>query len=159
MDKARLFESWKIRLEEARRQALQRQQEARSGMRVDAGHRPANRGERASVTSQGYLAEGLNQRLSALEDALGLMARVEPTPREQVMIGALTKVESESGESLWFVVLPGGDASPLESEGQVLTVLSQSAPFVRCFLGARVGDEIEVEIPNRKGFWSVEEIV
>ena len=128
-------------------------------MRVDGGNRPANRGERASVTSQGYLAEGLNQRLEVLEEALNLMERLEPTVRLQVMLGAVVRVEPESGEGVWFAVLPGGDATSVQQEGQKVSVLSQSAPFVRCFLGASVGDEVEVEIPNRAGTWSIEELL
>lgn len=158
MDKSVLFGAWLTRLKDAREQALGRQQEARSGMRVDGSHRPANRGERASVTSQGYLAEGLNQRLEAIESALGLMERIEPTPRHQVMMGAVIRVESDTGDVVRFAVLPGGDASLLQHEGQSIVALSQDAPFVRCFLGASEGDEVEVEIPNRAGAWEVEKI-
>ena len=158
MNKSELYAAWTARLEEARDQALARQQEARSGMRVDGGHRPANRGERATVTSQGYLAEGLQQRLEALELALGLMERLEATPREQVMLGALVRVESEWGDGVWFVVLPGGDATVLNHKEVPIAVLSQNAPFVRCFLGASEGDEVEVQIPNRAGAWAVEEL-
>ena len=158
MDKVTLFAAWTARLEEARDQALARQQEARSGMRVDGAHRPANRGERATVTSQGYLAEGLQQRLEALESALGLMERLEPTPRTQVMMGATVRVESEHGDSTWFAVLPGGDATVVDHQGTPIAVLSQNAPFVRCFLGAIEGEDVEVAIPNRAGVWAVEEV-
>ncbi len=50
---------------------------ARAGMRVDAGHRPTNRGERAAVTSQGYLAAGLNARLEEFEGALADLSRID----------------------------------------------------------------------------------
>ena len=43
---------------------------ARSGTRVDGEHRPSNRGERAAVTTQGYLAHAFGERSLALQSSL-----------------------------------------------------------------------------------------
>ena len=70
--KATLIDAWKAHLQEGRAVLLAGQTAARAGTRVDGSHRPENRGERAAVTSQGYLAQGLAQRLEALDADLAL---------------------------------------------------------------------------------------
>jgi hypothetical protein len=81
--------------------------DARSGMRVDAGFRPENRGERAAVTTQGYLAAGLGRRAGEIKAALELLDRVDPGPRDQVSPGALVLLDDGERER-WTLLLPGG---------------------------------------------------
>ena len=155
MDKAALVQHWKSHLESARSRVLERQEEARAGMRVDGDHRPANRGERASVTSQGYLAQGLTNRLESLEDSLALLERLGLGARDRVMMGAVVRAESESGDLLHFGVLPGGDETRLEVNGGTVLIVSPEAPLVKAFLGAEEGDEVVLDVSTRKGVWEL----
>jgi hypothetical protein len=62
---------------------------AQSGTRVDGEHRPSNRGERAAVTSQGYLALGLAERAVAIQANIESLENMGDGPRKDVAIGAL----------------------------------------------------------------------
>ena len=73
MNKAELIVAWRVQLVQRLERARESQAEARTGMRGDGDHRPANRGERAAVTSQGYLTQGLAKRLDALEETIELL--------------------------------------------------------------------------------------
>ena len=155
MEKLKLIAAWKTHLEAALERAKLNQIEARRGMRVDGDHRPANRGERATVTSQGYLTQGLAKRIDTLEEALDLLDRVGTDVRDQVVMGALVHAKHENGEVLWFALFPGGDASAFTVDGVDVLVLSPQAPIVQPFLGLREGDEAEISLVGRQGFWEL----
>jgi transcription elongation GreA/GreB family factor len=155
MEKFKLIAAWKAHLELGLKRARTSQKEARQGMRVDGSNRPANRGERATVTSQGYLTQGLTQRTAALEEALVRLERVGADPRNQVVMGALVLAEHENGVVLRFALLPGGDATLFSVDGASAVVLSLQAPLVQPFLGLRTGDAAELNLPGRQGEWAV----
>lgn len=155
MEKLKLIAAWKTHLEAALERAKLNQIEARRGMRVDGDNRPANRGERATVTSQGYLTQGLAKRIDTLEEALDLLGRVGTGVRDQVVMGALVNAKHEDGEALWFALFPGGDASAFTIDGVEVLVLSPQAPIVQPFLGLREGDEAEISLVGRQGFWEL----
>lgn len=138
MDKGALIAAFAEHLR-AKRLTLERgTAAARSGTRVDGGHRPANRGERAAVTAQGYLAAGLGARAAELDAALLWLARLDPGPRARVQIGAL--VEAEVDEvSRHLLVLPGGDGAELHG----VQVLAPDAPLARVLSGREPGDEVD----------------
>ena len=122
---------------------------ARSGTRVDGDHRPANRGERGAVTSQGYLAGALAGRVAMLEEALRQLDLLAPGRRERVAPGALVAVEDDDGQVSRFLVAPGAAALRLTSLPDVVA-LSPSAPKVRALYGARVGDAEVIELGGRE---------
>ena len=66
---------------------------ARSGTRVDGEHRPSNRGERAAVTTQGYLAHAFGERSLALQSSLEQLDAMGLDPRDEVVIGAVLTLE------------------------------------------------------------------
>ncbi|MCP4871704.1 MAG: hypothetical protein GY898_23595 [Proteobacteria bacterium] len=72
--------------------------QARVGTRVDGDHRPENRGERAAVTSQGYLAQGLTRRIEELQASLVQVTQLDRGARVRVSPGALFQVEEEDGD-------------------------------------------------------------
>lgn len=150
-EKTELFAAFRRLLTE-QLDALQRtRQSARSGTRVDGTHRPATRGERGAVTSQGYLALGLGQRITDLTDTLALLDRIPPEPRSEVAAGAL--VTLADGRRL--LVLPGGQGTKLEGTSGPVTVLSPASPLIRSLAGCEEGDAVEVE---RGGRWEEVEI-
>lgn len=136
--KAAIQAAWREELRRRRGQAEQSQNDARAGTRVDGDHRPENRGERAAVTTQGYLAAGFAQRIAELDEALRLLELVGLEQRETVAVGAL--VELSDGRRI--AVLPGGDATRLSVEGLEVLVLSAQAPLVRALAEAFEEDEV-----------------
>jgi hypothetical protein len=150
-EKAELFVVFRRRLTE-QLDALQRtRKSAQSGTRVDGTHRPATRGERGAVTSQGYLALGLGQRIAALTDTLLLLDRIPPESRTEVAAGALVTL----GDGRRLLVLPGGQGTKLISTSGAVIVLSPSSPLIRALAGCEEGDAVEVE---RGGRWEEIEI-
>lgn len=154
-DKTALFAAWAEHLDAQLAGLLDAQGAAREGTRVDEGHRPENRGERAAVTARGYLANALGERVGALEVSRQQMAGVEPSPRSQVVVGAIVLVEDEDGERAWYAVLPGGQGDQRVQGGRTITIVSPRAPVAAALRGLEAGDvgayerrgeEIEVEV-------------
>jgi transcription elongation GreA/GreB family factor len=119
---------------------------AQSGTRVDGEHRPSNRGERAAVTSQGYLALGLAERAVATQGHLESLENMGDDPRTEVTVGALLILSFDAGPHQRFVVLPGGDATELEIHGHTVTVLSTQSPLAYQLQDAGEGEVFEVEL-------------
>lgn len=149
MDKRALFQAVREH-HQARLAELERSRDdATSGTRID-GDRPANRGERAAVSSQGYLAHGLGQRIQVVRDALELLDRVPDDPRERVAMGALVTVSDEADGVRRLLLLPGGEGLNLPSAHGPITVVSPDAPLVRPLLGREAGDEVVVRFGDRR---------
>jgi len=136
-DKVALWAEFRQQLVEQLVQVKSEGAAARSGTRVDGDHRPENRGERAAVTSQGYLAHALGQRVTQLQADLDFLDRVEPSRRDRITMGALfSLVEGE--EERWYVVLPGGLGTRLA--GGEVAVVSPNSPLVSSLAGLGEGD-------------------
>lgn len=155
-DKPAVVAAWRVELQRRLEVVLAGQAEATSGTRVDGSHRPANRGERAAVTNQGYLAHAMGLRAEALREALRLLDEVGDGPRDRVVVGALVRVHD--GESAWVAVLPGGDATALEVGGVSVRVLSFDAPRVRALAGLGEGDVAELRLPTGRVELEVEAV-
>ncbi len=136
MDKALLKERFTGLLRDRRDTLAGVQADARAGTRVDGDHRPENRGERAAVTSQGYLAHGLTARMAELDTMLEALALVRTGPCARIASGALVRLADEADEERLLYILPGGQGDRL---GPVV-VVSPRAPIVRALSGAGVGD-------------------
>ena len=140
---------------EGRLQALEEEAiAARDGTRVDGDHRPDSRGERAAVTSQGYLALGIGPRQEGVRGALALLPRIGVGPRDTVCPGALVTLARVEGGVSQFLVLPGGQGDELEG----VVVLSPEAPLVRALRGLGVGEEAELEVGGKMVLVEVDEI-
>lgn len=139
MDKPALFETFRAHLEGLLDELERSAGTARSGTRIDA-DRPTNRGERAAVTSQGYLALGIGQRMQALTESLRWLKQVDPGPRDTVVSGALATVESDDGQQARYLVLPGGQGTRLESPDGPVVVLSPDSPLAASLRGLGEGD-------------------
>ncbi len=147
--KAALVGVWESILHERLASLASSQDAARSGTRVDGEHRPSNRGERAAVTSQGYLAHGLGARAVALREHLDHLADMGDAPRSEVVVGALLTLRFDDGPVSRIILLPGGDATMLEAEGQRVQVLSASSPLARQLRDAAEGDALEIDRGGR----------
>ena len=122
---------------------------ARSGTRVDGEHRPSNRGERAAVTSQGYLAHGLGARAVELQTHIDNLDEMGEATRSEVVIGAFMTISIDEEPAQHIVLLPGGDATQLKIEKRVVTVLSASSPMASQLRDSLAGDALEIELGGR----------
>lgn len=122
---------------------------ARSGTRVDGEHRPSNRGERAAVTTQGYLAHAFGERSLALQTSIEQLDAMGLGTRDEVVIGALLTLAIDDDAPQTFALLPGGDATVIDIADQEITVLSAASPLARQLRDAEVDDVVEVEIGPR----------
>lgn len=119
---------------------------ARDGTRVDGTHRPANRGERAAVTAQGYLAHGLAERAAALRADLERLGEVDPGPRTRVGPGAMVTLEDDAGATERWLLLPGGQGDRVSGA----LVLSPTSPAARRLAGAEAGDAVTLRRDGRE---------
>jgi len=149
MDKASHFLRFRQILEDRLRTVEASIADARSSMRVDGGFRPENRGERAAVTTQGYLAAGLNRRAGEIKQALELLEQVDPGPRDQVAPGALVITADSQELQRAYLLLPGGQGDRLDHPEHPLTVISPSAPIAQALRGQSEGDEARVVLDGR----------
>jgi transcription elongation GreA/GreB family factor len=148
MDKPSLILCFRALLEERLRTIEASIADTRAGMRVDGCFRPENRGERAAVTSQGYLAAGLSRRASELQAAIELLDQVDPGPRERVSPGALVLLDDGERER-WTLLLPGGQGDGIQGEGVSVTVVSPSSPLARALRGREEGEEAQLRLDGR----------
>lgn len=146
MDKGPLIAAWRDELQ-SRLATLQASQEsARSGTRVDGEHRPSNRGERAAVTSQGYLAHAFGARSLDLQTHLDQLDDMGAAPRDEVVIGAVIRIRIDEQPSQTIALLPGGDATTLTIDGRPIKILSANSPLARQLRDAEDGDVLEVDL-------------
>jgi len=143
IEKPDLVQCWREHLLAKLSVLRQGQTAARAGTRVDGDHRPENRGERAAVTSQGYLALGLGQRTAEIEEQLRLLEEMGSGSRDRVVVGAVVHLEADDGVCSWIAVFPGGDATELHVKGACVRVLSARAPLAAAIYGLETGDAAE----------------
>ena len=149
MNKAPIISAWRQALS-SRLETLQSSQDAaRSGTRVDGEHRPSNRGERAAVTSQGYLAHAFGARSVTLKTSLEQLDDMGDGPRDEVVIGAVITIRVDDEAPQTLALLPGGDATVLHVDGREVTVLSASSPLATQLRDAEVDDTLEVDLSGR----------
>ena len=81
----------------------------------------------------------LERRITILRDRLHRSVVVEAAPTaDRVAVGSLVAIERDDGETMEIEISSVGG-------------VSSDSPLGRALLGARVGDEVEVEAP--KGAW------
>jgi len=147
-DKPSLFTAFRRHLQSTLADLERAWAGARDGMRVDGSHRPTNRGERAAVTSHGYLTAALEARLTEVRATLDLLDRIDPAPRAKVVTGALVLVDEE-GEQARYLLLPGGQGHELPGG---VRVLSPDSPLGESLWGLEEGEVAAV----RRGAGRVE---
>jgi transcription elongation GreA/GreB family factor len=149
VDKVALFAAFRGQLEALLADLGKQQEAARSGTRVDGDHRPENRGERAAVTSQGYLTLALGQRIAELREHRDQLDRIDPGARGRITPGALFLAADEEGQETWYLVLPGGQGARLVHADTEVLVVSPESPVARSLSGLGAGDEGTLRRSNR----------
>lgn len=148
MDKPALIGSFRTLLRERLSSIEASIADTRAGMRVDGCFRPENRGERAAVTTQGYLAAGLGRRAGEIKAALELLDQVDPGPRDAVSPGALVLLDDGERER-WAILLPGGQGDRIQGEAGPVMVVSPSSPLAKALRGREEGDEAQLRLEGR----------
>jgi len=136
--KPAVFAAWRRHLQQSIDDLVRVSEAARAGTRVDGSHRPANRGERAAVTTQGYLTHGLGARLAELRAHLDLLDKVDPGPRTRFVMGAIVTLEGGAR----YALLPGGQGMTVHVDSVPTVILSPDAPLARALAGLEAGDEV-----------------
>jgi transcription elongation GreA/GreB family factor len=150
-DKRALAARWRVHLEGTLAVLQRTLTAARGGMDV-VGDRPDNRMERAAVTSQGYLADGLARRIEDVCTSLALLDDVDLGPSDRVRAGSLVGLDVPADEEggadavRWVLLLPGGDGTRLEAGG--VTVLAPTSPWARALRGLEAGDDVRLDRPG-----------
>lgn len=142
MDKVALLSAFRARLNARIEEAELAQRRAAEGTRVDGSHRPANRGERAAVSGQGYLAAGLGQRIAALNLQLQGLDRLDLTPQEAIAVGSLVCLQYEDETTRWWLILEGGDGQQLDHGEASARVISPHSPIGQALMGLEVDDDV-----------------
>ena len=145
-DKQTAIAEWRAVLESRLHNLESSKDAARSGTRVDGEHRPSNRGERAAVTSSGYLAQGLAQRGAAIQTHLDHLDSMGCEPRTEPVIGAILTLSIDGGKPQRIALFPGGDATVIACGIQVLSSQSPMAVQLR---DSEAGDAVEVDLGAR----------
>jgi hypothetical protein len=144
--KRQTIEAWRSTLNTRLGSLQSSTADARSGTRVDGEHRPSNRGERAAVTSQGYLAHGLGQRAVDTQEQLDQLDDMGDGHRDQVVVGAIVTLRFGDEPETQLAIFPGGDASRIDVNGHSIQILSARSPIVRQLRDSEVGDVAEIEL-------------
>jgi len=77
------------------------------------------------------------------------LSRIVP---DEVKFGVKVRITNSEGEGKVYTVLGPWESIPEQD------ILSYQAPFMRAFLGKKTGDIVEIDLPNRKGIFTVQEI-
>ena len=97
------------------------------------------------MTTQGYLAHGLSQRMAALRSTLELLDEVDLSPTDRVRAGALVVIEDEDGDEQSIFIVPGAQGDTVGAT----TLVSPGAPIARALRGKEEGDEATLETGGR----------
>ncbi len=100
-----------------------------------------------------YLAGAFEKNLSELRQQLGTLEvlRNNPPKIEHGSLYALIKLEDcNSGERLYYFLLPAGGGTEHEDDGKTITVISLGTPISSALIGKHEDDEVTVRLKNSK---------
>ncbi len=98
------------------------------------------------ATEANYLADGLRQRISELEQELQLLEEVNINQTgEDVSIGSLVELRLNNDIKKYFIA-PTAGGTIINCDGEAILVISVFSPIGNEALGLKVGDEFEIEI-------------
>lgn len=100
---------------------------------------------------QQYLARGLAERVETLRDAVAAIAALELRDfgaGDVARAGALLGLRDEDDRELVCFYAPVGGGERVEVGGVTVMVVTPQSPLGASLLGARVGAEVEIELPG-----------
>jgi transcription elongation GreA/GreB family factor len=99
-----------------------------------------------------YLAEGQARLAIDLQETIAAFQALPLSsfgPSDRIGLGALVTLEATGGRKSRYLIGPGRGGLEVESEGEVLTVVTPPSPLGRQLLGKVTGDA--VQLPGRGG--------
>lgn len=105
-----------------------------------------------------YLAGGYSARLLELDKTLGVLKSIRNHPPTITKGSSYAIVEVKNlddGSRTKYFLLPAGGGDTYEVGGEEIIILNVGAPMARAFIGAVVGDEVEIKIQGTTRRFSV----
>lgn len=105
------------------------------------------------AVEQQYLARGLAERAETLRDGVASLASLDARDfgeDEPVHAGGLVGLVDEDDRELVYLLAPAGGGETIEAGGVTVTVVTPQSPLGASLLGARVGDELEVDLGAKR---------
>lgn len=110
-------------------------------------------GENAEYQSARTEQERIEGRISEIEHIL-LNTSVINRPKgdSKVQLGSVVKLKGEGGKTKEFRVVGTVEADPLKGK------ISDESPIGRALLGAKIGDKVEITLPNESAEYRISSI-
>ena len=108
---------------------------------------------------QQYLARGLAERVETLRHAVAVLGSLELrafAAGDAVRAGALLGLRDDDERELVCFFAPVGGGERVTSGKTSVLVVTPQSPLGASLLGAKVGDEVEIELPGGKRTAAVE---
>jgi len=133
------------------RDALKASHEAATHAESKAENKYDTRGLEAA-----YLADGQRRRLHEIEQALSSYRNfpVRTPDPESIKLGALVVLET-AGERRWVFLGPDAAGLQLLVEGAQVLVISPRSPLGQALLGRSAGEEVDVQVGDRRQRYEV----
>jgi transcription elongation GreA/GreB family factor len=100
-----------------------------------------------------YLARGLAERVDDLREAVTRLKNLSDAPITgdgPVSVPALVTLEDEDGGVVRYLLAPVGGGTELTIDGDIVKVITPSAPVGQALKGQHVGDDVVVRTPKGK---------
>lgn len=149
LDKRRVLEALRQRIEESLRNVTNSQEATRAGAVHEETRAEDPKDTRATEAS--YLARGLADRAEALQQVAARLTSLELRDfggSDPVGVGALLALEGEDGGSSLVFLVGAGAGEAIKVDGRVVRPVTPKSPLGRTLTGSYLNDEIEVELPT-----------
>jgi len=151
IDKHTLLELLRQRLAERLDALTASQKSSQAGATHPEGKQEHSKDMRSTEAS--YLARGLAERVETMRADVATLATLqlrELGPDDVVRSGALVGLRDDDDRELIYFLSPVGGGERLDVGSASVLVLTPQSPLGTSLLGARVDDEVEVELPGGK---------
>jgi len=134
----------KERLEELKKEY----EDLKTRRRIEVGERLKKAKEFGDLSENSEYAEAREEqaqvetRISALEDMIKNAKIIEKTFSSGIVNVGSTVVVEKNGEKTKFTIVGSNEADPVSG------LISNESPIGRAFLGAKVGEQVQVKVPK-----------
>jgi len=151
IDKQTVLQTLRERLAERLESLTSSQKATQAGAVHPEGKQEHEKDTRA--IEQQYLARGLAERVETLRVAVATLTTLELRDfggGDVIRAGALVGLRDDDERALVYFLAPVGGGERVDVGAVSILVVTPQSPLGRSLLGARVGDELEVELPGGK---------
>jgi len=144
LDKRRVLEAFRSRLQQELERAIKRAREAAEGVTHEENRAEGDKDMRATEAS--YVARGQASRVAEMEEAVVRLAALELLPfaaDARIALSALVEL-GHNGRRLHYFLLPAGGGEKVSLDGLEIQALTTQSPLGRALLGLSQGDVAEL---------------